>query len=102
MECYTFYHNQNKTNEVIDMIYSCDNVFICERIGNIYNMIDYINSIHVTQAEILLYNFKGNQINYITSKIISTKDIVSICGYNRIIISNKKRKIRGKVYDKMD
>jgi len=102
MECYAFYHNNDKTNEIINLIYSCDNVFVCERIGNIYNMIDYINSMHVTNSEISFNNFKGNQINYVMSKITSTKDIISISDYNTFIISDKKRKIRGKFYDKMD
>jgi len=102
MECYAFYHNNDKTNEIINLIYSCDNVFVCERIGNIYNMIDYINSMHVTNSEISFNNFKGNQINYVMSKITSTKDIISISDYNTFIISDKKRKIKDKFYDKMD
>ena len=102
MESYYFYYNCDKTNEIINIIYTRDNNFVCDIVGNIYNMIDYINSMHVTNSEISFNNFKGNQINYVISKITSTKDIISISDYNRIIISDKKRKIRGKVYDKMD
>lgn len=102
MESYVFYHNGDKVNEIIDMIYSCDNVFICEGIGNIYNLIDYINNIHVSNVEITFDNFKGNKVRYIMSKVSLTKSIDNILDYNRFIISDKKAKIRGKFYDKMD
>lgn len=102
MNLYVFCYNQNKINEKIEMIYFGDNTVNYEEIGNIYNFVDYINNIHVINAEILFVNFTDNQFNYVISKITLTKSIDGICSYNKILISDRKRKIRGKFYDKMD
>lgn len=102
MGLYAFGHNGEKINEKIELIYMGDSEVRYEEIGNIYNMVDYINNLHAMNTEILFVNFKENQMNYIISKIVSTKEIISVCNYNKIVISDKKRKIRGKFYDKMD
>ena len=102
MNLYAFGHNGDKINEKIELIYMGDNEVGYEEIGDIHNMIDYINNLHAMNAEILFVNFKANQMAYVISKIIPTKEIVNICSHNKIMISDKKRIIRGKTYDKMD
>ncbi|MGM9882039.1 MAG: hypothetical protein ACI31S_04280 [Bacilli bacterium] len=98
MEKYTFYHNQNKINEEIFLSYNGDFILL----GNIYNVIDYINNNCLDNDIITFVNFKGNQIDYIISKILNFKDIVTVLDYNSILINKKRRKIRGRSYDKMD
>lgn len=102
MDTYAFSHNQDKINETIDLIHIGDNVAEYEVIGNIYNLIEYINNSNMINSKIIFVNFKINQMNYVLSNITRNKNIDNIDGYNSVIISDKKRKIRGKIYDKMD
>lgn len=99
---YTFYHNQNRIKEEISLSYENNEDIYFTVVGDIYNVIDYINNNTLDKDIITFINFKANQIDYVISKIVSFKNIVTVLDYNSILINKKKRKIRGRSYDKMD
>lgn len=101
MNTFIFDNNQDKTNEIIQMIFMGENTIYTEEIGNMYNLYDYFKDNNFNSDKILFCNFPNNQLEKVIFHISKYKHIDSILGYNSIIISNKK-KIRGLNYAKMD
>lgn len=95
MNLYEFIDNGNKINEEIKMTHiSNTDVEYC-MIGNIYNLVDYINYSISGPAKIKLVNFTGNKLDFIIKAITKYKTIVSNGEYYSLIINDKKR-IRGR------
>ncbi len=95
MDLYIFEHNGNKVNEEIKLTYICGDNVVESIIGNIYNLVDYINYNIEGPAKVKFVNFIGNKINFIVSAITRYKTIISNEEYYSIVIKNKKR-IRGR------
>lgn len=96
MNLYIFRHNGEKINEEIEMIKIEDNTIFHSKIGNIYNLIDYINYNIQDNSKVKFLNFTGNKLNLIISAITRYKDITSVNEYYSIIIRTKKRTNRGR------
>lgn len=101
MDTYIFDNNQDKTNEIIQMIFMGENTIYIEEIGNMYNLYDYFRDNNFNSDKILFCNFTGNQLEKLIFYISKYKCIDTILGYNSMIISNKKKN-RGLNYAKMD
>ena len=95
MDLYIFINNCNKRGEEIVMEHFRDDDVISSRIGNIYNLIDYINYNINDLAKIKLVNFTGNKLEFIVNAITRYKSIVSNEEYYSLVIKNKIR-VRGK------
>lgn len=98
MDNYIFSHNQNKNKacELITMTRFTSDGIECKDLGNIYNLVDYINSSNFYNSTLTFQNFKGNQIKFVIMAITKYKNIDSVKTYDTIIVSNRKRKIRGR------
>lgn len=99
MDKYIFNCNHNKKNRaltVITMEHYIDNILEENKlIGDIYNLVDYINYSSFDNSDLLFNNFKGNQMEFVVSAISRYKNIVKVNGYDHILISNKRSRIRG-------
>lgn len=96
MDLYLFKTNGDKNNEEIRMVYINDDDLVSCKVGNIYNLVDYINyNIHGT-ARMEFINFTGNKLDFIVRAITRYKSIVGSIGYNSLIIKEKKKRVRGR------
>lgn len=62
---YKFIHNQNRIKSEIVLQYSCDSIFFEKNIGNLLNVIDYLNNINMVSEIVLFENFTGDQITFL-------------------------------------
>lgn len=95
MDLYVFVNNCNKIGEEIVMGHFSDDDVEISKIGNIYNLVDYINYNINDLAKIKLVNFTGNKLEFITKAITRYKSIVSNEEYYSLVIKNKIR-VRGR------
>ena len=87
---YKFIHNRKKVNEKITMLhYYEDNCIDVSYIGNIFNLIDYLNVTDMNNEVIQFINFTNNEMSSILDKITLKKEINSINSYNSFTISNR-------------
>ena len=96
MRTYIFNHNGETINEEINMILIEENNISRRKIGNIYNLVDYINYNIEDNSKIRLINFTGNKINFIIKAITKYRNITRVDEYYSLIINSKKRRIRGR------
>lgn len=92
MDLYKFMRTGNKIDEEINLIHYSEGIMNFERIGNIYNLVDYINYSDIVNAKLEFDGFTGNQLDFIVKALTRYKSLVSIDEYNTLIISNKKEK----------
>lgn len=95
MNLYIFVYHVKKITEEIQLIHIKDNNICISRIGNIYNLVDYINNNIKETSKIKFNNFPGNKLSFIVSAITKYKKITSAEEYYSLIVTNKKR-IRGR------
>lgn len=96
MRKYIFRNNQDKINEEIQMFMQKEDNIEEKVIGNIYNLVDYINNNSFQSDELVFMNFSGDKMKFIISSITKYKNIITTSDYNAIIVSDKKIKIRGR------
>ena len=90
---YIFICNNDKINEKIGLMYIGDDIY-SEFIGNIYNLVDYINFSINDCVKIKFVNFTDNKINFVINAITKYKRIVSTEECYSIVIDNKKKNKR--------
>ena len=95
MNLYIFMYNKYKNNEIVELIHIDNDNITYNIIGNIYNLVDYINYNIKDNAKIKFVNFAGNKLDFIVSAITRYKSIISMEEYYSLIIKDKRR-IRGK------
>lgn len=78
-----------------------DNIYGID-FDNIYSLIDFIINTKFNNDEVSFTGFTFDNLKYIISYICKYKEINFIEGYNTLIVSDKKIKIRGLNYAEMD
>lgn len=95
MNLYVFKYNRYKNNDIIELTYIDGNNVVYNVIGDIYNLVDYINYNIKDNAKLKFVNFTGNKLDFIVSAITRYKSIITAREYYSLIIKDKKR-IRGR------
>lgn len=96
MILYVYKHNGDKINEEIEMIRTDGEKIIKRNIGNIYNLVDYINYEVEDNSKVKFINFTGNKLEFIVKSITKYREVTKIDEYYSLIIGKTKTKIRGK------
>lgn len=102
MEKYIFTITGTLVKREIQITYINDFITDYESVGNIYNLIDYINNTSWNNSYLTFEGFTIKELSFIVKGITPYIDIITIAGPTTLIISSKKKKLRGKHYDKMD
>lgn len=95
MNTYIFKHNGEMINEEISVEYTHNDNIIYGIIGNIYNLVDYINNNVKDNSKIKFVNFTGNKLEFIVNSVTRYRKITSVSEYYSLTVRDKKR-IRGR------
>ena len=96
MGLYLFVHNGERVKEEIDLYYTDGKDINYIKIGNMYNLFDYICYNINTDGKLKFINFTNNKLEDVLRVTTSNKDIEKITNYNEIKIKGNKKRIRGR------
>ena len=95
MGLYLFVHNGERIKEEIDLYYTDGKDINYIKIGNMYNLFDYICYNINTDSKLKFINFTNNKLDSILRVIVSNKEC-NVTDYNEIKIKGNKKRIRGR------
>lgn len=96
MNLYIFKHNGDKINEEIEMINTDGENINKKVVGNIYNVVDFINYEVEDNSKIKFINFTGNKLEFIVKAVTKYREVTKVDEYYSLVLGNKKSKKRGK------
>lgn len=96
MNLYIFKHNGETVKEEIEMIWTDGEKLIKKIVGNIYNLVDFINYTIEDNSKIKFVNFTGNKLEFIVKAVTKYRDITKVDEYYSLIVGKAKSKKIGK------
>lgn len=96
MNLYIFRHNGETVKEEIEMIWTDGEKLTKKIVGNIYNLVDFLNYKAPDNSKVKFSNFTVNKLEFIIKSVTKYRDVTIVDEYCSIVLGKVKNKQRGK------